>query len=78
MAPPHTPTASQLTQLAALQATRAAAKVTLDAITAPITGTLAVAQAAWQNAALAAAEYEGYIYGGSKPGIYDEGGQNVV
>jgi hypothetical protein len=36
------------------------------------------AQAAWLTAQSNTAAYAAYIYGGSKPGIYDEGGQNVV
>ena len=78
MALPHTPTAAQLTQLATLQATQASAKTTLDAITKNKTGTLAVAQAAWKAAASAVTNYEAYIYGGQKPGIYDEGSQGTV
>jgi len=50
----------------------------LDAITKNKTGTLAVAKAAWQNAAEAVTNYQAYIYGGQKPGIYDEGSQGVV
>ncbi len=78
MAPPHIPTAAQLTQLAALQATENAAQVTLNAITAPVTGTLVVAQAAFLLAQNNVAAYAAYIYGGQKPGIYDEGSQNTV
>ncbi len=78
MGAPHTPTAAQLTKLAALQATQASAKTTLDLIAKAHTGTLAVANDAWINAAAAVTQYEAYIYGGQKPGIYDEGGQDVT
>ena len=75
---PHVPTAAQLAELATLQAATATAKTTLDAIIAPLTGTLPVAVAAYQNAVAAQKQYELYIYGGQKPGIIDEGGQNVT
>lgn len=75
---PNVPTAAQLTKLASLQATQAAAKVTLDAITDPEGGSLAVANSAWLNAAYAATQYAAYIYGGQKPGIIDEGGPTVT
>ena len=74
MAPPHVPTAAQLTQLATLQATEDAALATLNSAIS----THKTAQAAWLTAQSNTAAYAAYIYGGSKPGIYDEGGQNVV
>jgi hypothetical protein len=70
---PSVPTAAQLAHLATLQATAAAALVTYQAIVTPVTGTLPVAQAALLNANSAVNQYEAYIYGGQKPGIYDEG-----
>lgn len=74
---PHVPTAAQLAQLATLHAATVAAETAYNAIAGP-NGTLAAAQAAWLLAASKEKQYEGYIYGGQKPGIYDEGGQNVT
>lgn len=71
---PHVPTAAQLTQLASLQATATAAEATYQAA---ITS-LASAKVAMQNALAASTQYSAYIYGGQKPGIYDEGGQSVT
>jgi len=72
---PHVPTAAQLTQLATLQATQASTLTTYQAAIE----TSETAKAAWQAAALAATNYQSYIYGGiNKPGIYDEGTPDVV
>jgi hypothetical protein len=66
---PRVPNAAQLTQLATLQATLAAAMATLN--------TNVTNHVAAQNAVLLAQQnlknYESYIYGGQKPGIIDEG-----
>jgi hypothetical protein len=75
---PNVPTAAQLAKLATLQATAAAALATYQALVVPITGTLPVAQAALLNANAAVVQYQAYIYGGQKPGIYDEGGNSVT
>jgi hypothetical protein len=75
---PNVPTAAQLAKLATLQATAAAAQATYNAIVFPITGTLAVAQAAMLNANAAVNQYQAYIYGGQKPGIIDEGGPSIT
>lgn len=74
MAPPHVPTAAQLTQLATLQAAEATAMANY---TANVTATKS-AQVAWLNAQAASAAYQSYIYGGQKAGIIDEGSQNTV
>ena len=74
---PNVPTAAQLAQLATLQATLATAQSNLDAIKNR-TGTLRAAQKAYLNAQYAVTQYEAYIYGGMKPGIYDEGGPSVT
>lgn len=77
MAPPnlpHVPTAAQLTQLATLNVTEAAALANVTATVA----TAASARVTWLNAQKASADYAAYIYGGNKAGIYDEGGQNVT
>jgi hypothetical protein len=75
---PNVPTAAQLAQLATLKAAAVSAKATYDAIVAPVTGSLPVAQAALLNANAAVTQYEAYIAGGQKPGIIDEGGPSVV
>jgi len=72
---PHVPTAAQLTALAALQATAAAALVTYQAGIE----TSETNRAAYQAAQTAVTNYQSYIYGGNnKPGIYDEGTPDVV
>jgi len=74
MALPHVPTASQLSQLATLNAAEATAQTTYaSAVTS-----LKTAQVAWYNAQIASAQYAAYIYGGTKPGILDEGGANIT
>ncbi len=71
---PNVPTAAQLAQLATLQATQAAALVTYQAGIE----TSEANKAAYQAATAAVTQYQAYIYGGSKPGIYDEGGSTVT
>jgi hypothetical protein len=71
---PNVPTAAQLAQLATLQATAAAALVTLDA--ARISHK--TAHAALLLAQNKVNQYQAYIYGGQKPGIYDEGGAAIT
>jgi hypothetical protein len=74
---PHVPTAAQLAQLATLHAATVAAEATWTAIVRP-TGTANAAQQAYLDAAAAEKQYELYIYGGQKPGVYDEGNQSVT
>jgi hypothetical protein len=74
MAGPNTPTKAQLAALAVLQTTLNSALSTLSTNTA--------AHVTAQNAVLVAQQnlknYEAYIYGGNKPGIYDEGSNSVT
>jgi len=71
---PNVPTAAQLTQLGVLQTAAAAALVTLQAAIE----THETAKAAWINAQALVNQYEVYIAGGQKPGIYDEGGPSIT
>lgn len=72
---PHTPTASQLSQLKTLQTARDTAAATL----ASAQTSLASAQAAYQQATVAFKKYEGYVYGNTrKSNIVDEGTQDAV
>jgi hypothetical protein len=71
---PNVPTAAQLAQLATLVAAQAAALATLNSSFA----TYETNKAAWQAANAAVTQYEAYIYGGQKPGIYDEGAPTVT
>lgn len=71
---PNVPTAAQLAQLATLQATQAAAFTTYQAAVETLDG----AKSAWQNANALVIQYQAYIYGGQKPGIYDEGGPTIT
>lgn len=78
---PNVPTAAQLAQLAVLQAAAATAILNFHNARAgsgggsvsykSLHGTMLVAMAA-------VAQYQLYIYGGQKPGIYDEGGPSVT
>lgn len=61
----HTPSAAQVAQLATLRTAAATAQASLTSATA----NLAAAQAAHQNASRAVVEYQGYIYGGLRPGL---------
>jgi hypothetical protein len=74
MAPPHVPTAAQLTALAALQATEDAALATLNANLVNV----AAAKTTWMNAQAATAAYRGYLSGGQKSNVLDEGGADVT
>ena len=74
MGQPHTPTAAQLAQLATLAAT---ARAALNSHTTAINNHVA-SGAAWLIAQKTAADYQAYIYGGQKPGVYDEGSPNVT
>lgn len=71
---PNVPTAAQLAQLATLQATAAANLATLDA--ARISHK--TAHAAYLQSQAKVTQYQAYIYGGQKPGIYDEGGPTIT
>lgn len=78
---PNVPTAAQLTQLATLTTAYSAAIATYHSIrVGPNSQTVGFRQAhaAMLNAAFALKQYEAYIYGGQKPGIYDEGGPSVT
>jgi hypothetical protein len=71
---PNVPTAAQLTQLASLQAAAAAA------VAAYHTERLnyVAAHKAMVNAQKLVVQYQAYIAGGQKPGIYDEGSASVT
>ncbi len=71
---PNVPTAAQLAQLATLQATQATALATYQAGIE----TSETNKAAYQAATAAVWQYQAYIYGGQKPGIYDEGGPSIT
>lgn len=74
MGKPHTPNTAQLNQLAALQAAEATASANYTSnVAATVT-----AQAAYRSAKAATAQYTAYIYGASKPGVIDEGSQEIV
>jgi hypothetical protein len=66
---PGVPTAAQLAQLATLQAASAAAIATYHSSRL----TYKTNHAAMLAAEAAVTQYQAYIYGGQKPGIYDEG-----
>jgi len=75
MAPPHVPTAAQLTALAALQATEDAALATLNSAIS----TQSTARNAWLNAQAQTAQYRAYLTGGATKGtVLDEGGADVT
>ena len=74
MAGPNVPTAAQLAKLATLITALNSAIATLNTNIAAH-GTAA---AAVVNAQTNLKNYEAYIYGGLKPGIYDEGGPTVA
>lgn len=72
---PQTPTAAQLAQLTTLQTTLTANAATYVAAIA----TNLANQKAWQNAVLAATNYQSYIYGGNPPApVVDEGQEAVL
>jgi hypothetical protein len=72
---PHKPTSAQLTQLATLQTTANSTSATYTTAQA----TLATAKTAYIAAQTALKQYENYIYGSSsKPGVIDEGGQDIT
>ena len=78
---PNVPTAAQITQLNALQATATAAIATFHSIRAGAnsqTISYKTAHGNMLNAMLAAAAYQIYIAGGQKAGIYDEGGPTIT
>jgi hypothetical protein len=78
---PNVPTAAQLTQLASLQATSTAAIATFHSIRAGSNSqsvSYKAAHAAMLNAMSAVVQYQAYIAGGQKPGIYDEGGASIT
>lgn len=74
MPAPHVPTKAQLTQLASLQATLTAAQATLASSITSHTSAQTAVSVALNNVK----NYEAYIYGGQKPGIIDEGSQDVT
>jgi hypothetical protein len=71
---PHVPTAAQLAQLTTLQATQTTALSTYHAARL----SLKTAHAALLAANAAVIQYRGYIAGGQKPGILDEGGPDIT
>lgn len=72
---PHTPNAAQLSKLATLQATQAAA---YTSYTGNVTA-LAVAQTALKAASEAVKNYEAFIYGGViKSTVIDPGNRDAV
>lgn len=77
---PNVPTAAQLTALATLQTTQATAIAAFRQarITGGATLSYKAAHAAMLNASAAVIQYQSYIYGGQKPGIYDEGGPTIT
>jgi hypothetical protein len=71
---PNVPTAAQLTQLASLQATAAAAVTSYHNERL----TYVAAHKAMVNAQRAVVQYQGYIYGGQKPNVIDDGGATIT
>lgn len=78
---PHVPTAAQNALLATLQANVATAIANFHAIRAGA-NTLSIsykqAHAAVLNAYFAQMQYSAYLAGGQKPGVYDEGGADIL